>query len=58
VEEIDERFWELCKKDNYNRILDWQYKFINDGGFWLESDKHTNAWLEMVDNQCVGKKFI
>lgn len=58
VEEIDERFWELCKKDNYNRILDWQYKFINDGGYWLESDKHTNAWLEMVDNQCVGRKFI
>ena len=58
VDEIDARFNELCKKENYNKILEWQYNFINDNGFWLESDKHIDQWLEMVDNQGVGKKLI
>lgn len=49
VSEIDEIFWNLCKKDNYNKVLDWQYDFINKGGFWLESDKHTDEWLQIVD---------
>ena len=26
VEDIDKTFWELCKKENYNKVLEWQYK--------------------------------
>lgn len=58
VEELDDIFWRLCQKDIYNKILEWQYDFINNGGYWLESDKHSNEWLAMIDNQCVGKKLI
>lgn len=54
VEQIDEKFWNLCKKENYNKVLNWQYDFVNKGGYWLESDKHANEWLAMVDSQCVG----
>lgn len=58
IEEIDAKFWPLTKKDKYNELLDWQYKYINSSGCWLESDKHINAWLDMIDNQSVGKSFI
>lgn len=58
VEEIDDRFAELCKKDNYNKLLNWQYDFINASGCWLEADKHINQWLDMIDNGPVGRKLI
>lgn len=49
VEQIDEKFWALCKKDKYNEVLNWQYDFVNNNGYWLESNKHQNKWLEMID---------
>ncbi len=58
VSEIDEKFWNLCKKENYNSTLQWQYDFINNNNYWLESDEHVNKWLAMIDNQCVGRKLI
>lgn len=49
VEDIDKKFFNLCKKDNYNRILNQNYSFINDNGYWLESNKHLQHWLCMID---------
>lgn len=56
--ELDEQFWKLCKKENYNKVLNWQYSFINTSGTWLESDKHVNQWLNMIDNQSTRKDLI
>lgn len=51
VEEIDEMFWKLCKKDKYNEILNWQYDYINNSSCWLESDGHINEMLAMFDTK-------
>lgn len=48
VENIDNIFFNLCKKENYNEVLNWQYNFINQG-YWMESNKHTQEWLCMID---------
>ena len=50
VEDIDKIFFDLCNKDNYNEVLNWQYDWINSNGFWLESNKHSHEWLSMIDN--------
>lgn len=51
VEEIDNIFWALCKKDKYNEVLNWQYDFINTAGCWLESAQHLNQMQLMLDNK-------
>lgn len=51
VDEIDELFWKLCKKEKYNEILQWQYDFINTSGCWLESSQHINEMQLMFDNK-------
>lgn len=48
-DELNTRFWNLCKKDNYNSVIKWQYDHLNASGGWLESDKHINQWLSMID---------
>lgn len=54
VDDIDNIFWNLCKKDNYNRVLNEQYDFINKNQCWIESQGHINDWLAMVDGyNCV-----
>lgn len=57
MNEIDERFWALCKKDNYNAILDWQYDQLNNNGWWMESTKHADEWMSMIDGN-PNEKFI
>ena len=49
IDELDAQFWNLCKKDNYNRILNAQYDFINRNQCWTESQGHINEWLSMID---------
>ena len=56
VEDIDKIFFNLCKKDNYNEVLNWQYDFINNNGYWLESNTHLQQWLCMIDSG--NDKFI
>lgn len=51
VDEIDEMFWKLCKKDKYNEVLNWQYNYINSSGCWLESSQHINEMMLMFDNK-------
>jgi len=51
IQEIDDIFWKLCKKDKYNEILNWQYNFINSSGCWLESSQHINQMLMMFDSK-------
>lgn len=49
VEQIDELFWKLCKKEKYNEILDWQYENLNKSGMLLESDEAINSFLGICD---------
>lgn len=56
-DDFDKRFWDLCKKDNYNDVLNWQYEFVNKNGLWLESTAHANQWLTMLDGE-PNEKFI
>ena len=57
MNEINERFWALCKKYNYNSILDWQYDQLNNNGWWMESTKHADEWMSMIDGN-PNEKFI
>lgn len=57
LEELDKRFWKLCKKEKYNEILNWQYDFINKNGYWMESTKHADEWISMIDGN-PNEKFI
>ena len=50
VDQIDEMFWKLCKKEKYNEVLDKQYEQCNHADFWLESSKHMNEWMNMLDS--------
>lgn len=56
VAQIDKIFWDLCKKDKYNEVLEWQYNFVNNNACWLESDSHINEMLDMFDS--LGPKII
>ena len=49
VEDIDRIFFNLCKKDEYNEVLNWQYQFINENGYFMEANKHLQEWLCMID---------
>jgi len=51
VEDIDQIFEKLCKKEKYNEIREWQYNQINNSDCWLESTDHMNKWLSMLDNK-------
>lgn len=50
MEDLDTKFWELTKKDNYNRLKNWQYDYLNTNGRWLESSDHVNKLLSVCDN--------
>lgn len=58
VADIDEKFWKLCNKDEYNKVLNWQYDHINKGSYWLESSYHANLWLSMIDSVSSADSFI
>lgn len=49
VEELDEKFWNMCKKDNYNRLIEWQYDNLNKSGLILESSEAMNRILSVCD---------
>ncbi len=49
VEEIDKKFWALCKKDKYNEVLNWQYENMDKSGMLLESDESINSFLRICD---------
>lgn len=51
VDQIDEMFWKLCKKEKYNEVRNWQYHQCNQADFWLESSKHMNDWMNMLDTK-------
>ena len=49
VEELDEKFWNMCKKDNYNELIEWQYDNLNKSGSILESIDSINRLLAVID---------
>jgi hypothetical protein len=49
VEELDEKFWKMCKKENYNELIAWQYDNLNKSGLILESEESVNRLLAVVD---------
>ena len=48
-EQLNKTLWTLCKKENYNNVLDYQYNYINTSGGWLESDRHIDEWLSIIN---------
>ena len=58
LEQLNDKFNALCKKDNYNKVLDWQYNYLNSTGRWLESNGHTNEFLAAFDNSQVLNPLI
>ena len=57
-EQLQEKFDNLCKKDNYNKVRNWQYSYLNDKNRWLESNGHTNNLLSAMDNSQVMTPLI
>ena len=49
VEEIDEIFWKMCKKDSYNELIEWQYQNLDKSGLILESTDAMNRLLSVID---------
>ena len=49
VEEIDKKFWNMCKKDNYNDLIKWQYENLEKGGIILETSDAMNRLLSVID---------
>jgi hypothetical protein len=49
VEELDEKFWNMCKKENYNELIEWQYDNLNKSGSILESIDSINRLLAVID---------
>lgn len=58
VEEIDEKFWNMCKKDNYNELIQWQYDTIDKSGILLESTDHVNRLLSVFDKNTKNMENI
>ena len=58
VEELDDKFWALTKKDKYNEVLNWQYDYVNKNNRWLESNNHINNLMSAMDNSQVGTALI
>lgn len=50
AKQLEYNIFELCKKDNYNRILDKQYNYINEN--WLENN--IDKYLEIFTDKIVG----
>lgn len=50
AKQLEYNIFELCKKDNYNRILDKQYNYINEN--WLENN--IGKYLDIFTDKIVG----
>ena len=48
-EELNKKLQMICQKDVYNSILKYQYDYLEKSGRRLESNKHINEWLSMID---------
>ena len=49
VEELDKKFWAMCKKDNYNELIKWQYDNLDKSGIILETSDAVNRLLAAID---------
>jgi hypothetical protein len=50
VEDIDKIFWENCKKENFNRIMEEQYSYCNKNGRYTESPTNINILMKVLFN--------
>ena len=41
-------FWSYCEPDAYNSIVEWQDRFMEQTGGYIESEKHMNKLLEAL----------
>jgi hypothetical protein len=39
----------MCKKENYNELIEWQYENLNKSGLILESTDSMNRLLSVID---------
>lgn len=49
-------FWKYTEKDIYNKIIERQDIFMEQSGAFLESAKHINKFLSVMDNSDVRRK--
>jgi len=47
VEQIDENMNQLYEPELFNKVIQDQYKVMQDEGRWLEDSKQLNRWLEL-----------
>lgn len=48
-------FWKYTNKDIYNNIVEYQDKFMIQSGSYLESSKHLNKFLSIMDNSDIER---
>lgn len=58
VDVIDEKFWKMCKRENYNELIQWQYDTIDKSGILLESTDHVNRLLSVFDKNTKNMENI
>lgn len=49
-------FWKYTNKEKYNSIIDYQDKFMIQSGSYLESSKHLNKFLSVMDNSDIERR--
>ena len=47
MEDIDEIFKEYTEPEKYNEVIKNQYKFLDEGGYWLEHPKHIKRFTDL-----------
>ena len=58
VEQLDEVFWKMCKKDEYNAMIEWQYDHLNKSGSILESSDAMNRIIAITDRSAETMETI
>lgn len=58
MDQIDEIVWKMCKKENYNELIQWQYDNLEKGGIILESSDAINRLLAVIDRNAKNLENI
>jgi len=49
VDELNKTVWNLTKPENYNPIIQQQYKILDNEGRWLESEKFVKTFTNLFE---------
>ena len=48
IEDIDQTIKFYCEPENFNKTLEEQYKYLDDHGHWMESEKYINKLASIL----------